>query len=44
MTQSKKGGEPVGERLHIDKAGKGGFASVEFAAEEKDGKAHFRGA
>ncbi len=34
----------VGERLHVEKVGKGGFASVEFKPEERDGKTLFRGA
>lgn len=44
VTKSTKSSDaPVGERLHVEKAGKGGFVSVEFKPEERDGKTQFRG-
>lgn len=46
MTKSSKAADAaaVGERLHVEKVGKGGLASLEFSQEERDGKALFRGA
>jgi len=45
VTKSSKGSDaPVGERLQVEKAGKGGFASLEFKPEERDGKTQFKGA
>ena len=45
VTQSKKaaGATPVGERLPVEKVGKGGLVSLEFKPEDRDGKVHFRG-
>jgi hypothetical protein len=46
VTKSSKAADAaaVGERLSVEKVGKGGLASVEFKPEERDGKTLFRGA
>jgi hypothetical protein len=45
VTKSTKAADAaaVGEKLHVEKVGKGGLASVEFKPEERDGKTLFRG-